>query len=350
MSYKNSHICMKVIAFLGFLLLFQPSFAQSDFSDLESNLQRKQKELGKDFVVMIWKKDDTLVYKKDFGQFNSKTQAPLASSSKLITAVMVMMLVEEGKISLDDKITRWLPEFEKYGKNYITIRHCLTHFTGIKAEASAVAKFFYQKKYSSIEDEVNSFAAKDIQRNPGEEFRYSDLGISIAGRILEIVSKKKFDILARQKLFVPLGMRKTTFSTLDGSALNPSLGAMTTGDDFMIFLRMLLNKGIYRDKRILSEESVNELLKVQTLPELMKYSPKAVQGYSYASGAWVMNEKDGSASALAAPSLFGTWPIIDYCHGYAYLLLVKEPTDEEKANTQTVLKELVDQQFNSNCK
>lgn len=350
MAYKSSSICIKVTSLFAFLLLLQSVFAQSNFGDLDDILQQKQKLLGKDFVVMVWKKDDTLVYKKEFGDFNSKTQAPIASCSKWLTAALVMTFVDEGKISLDDKITKWLPEFEKYGKNYITIRTCLSHMTGIRSEPITLLKLLERKKYNSLEDEVNGFAAKDIQANPGEEFRYSEIGLNIAGRILEIISKRKFDILARQRLFVPLGMRKSTFTTLDGSAINPSGGAQSSPEDYMHFLIMLLNKGVYQGKRILSEHAINEMLEVQTKPEQIKYAPKPAQGYNYALGAWVVEEKDGKATAVSSPGLFGTWPLVDFCRGYAYLFFVKTLLSEARANEQVEIKGLLDEKFTDQCK
>ncbi|TMI95372.1 MAG: serine hydrolase [Bacteroidetes bacterium] len=357
MAYKNFPTCMKVAIALALLLLLQPVFGQQNFNDLNDILQQKQQLLGKDFVVMLWsketpseKKGDTLVYKKELGEFNSKTQAPIASCSKWLTAALVMTFVDEGKLSLDDKITKWLPEFEKYGKNYITIRNCLSHTTGIRSEPITILKLLERKKFISLEEEVNSFAAKDILANPGEEFRYSNIGLNIAGRVLEVISKKKFDVLIRQRLFVPLAMRKTTFSTLDGSAVNPSGGAQSTPDDYMHFLIMLLNRGVYQGRKILSEDAINQLLQVQTKPELIKYAPKAAQGYNYALGAWVVEEKDGKATAIASPGLFGTWPMIDYCRGYAYLFFVKNLLGEERADAQMEIKGVIDQKFASHCK
>src|SRR5436190_8768295 len=347
MTYKNSFTCIKGISLFAILLILQSElqavFAQQKFPELDNILTQKQKLLGKDFVVMLWKKDDTLVYKKELGDFNSKTQAPIASCSKWLTAALVMTFVDEGKLSLDDKITKWLPEFEKYAKNYITIRTCLSHMTGIRSEPITILKMLERKKFNSLEDEVNSFAAKDIQANPGEEFRYSNIGLNIAGRILEIISKRRFDVLARQRLFVPLLMRRTSFSSLDGSAVNPSGGALSSPDDYMHFLIMLLNKGTYQGKKILSEQAVNQLLEIQTRPEIIKYAPKAAQGYNYALGAWVVEEKDGKATALASPGLFGTWPMIDYCRGYAYLFFVKSLLGEQGAEAQMEIKSLVDE-------
>jgi CubicO group peptidase (beta-lactamase class C family) len=221
--------------------------------------------------------------------------------------------------------------------------------TGIRSEPITILKLLERKKINSLEEEVNSFAAKDIQANPGEEFRYSNIGLNIAGRILEIISKRKFDVLARQRLFVPLLMRKTTFSTLDGSAVNPSGGAQSTADDYMHFLIMLMNKGAYQGKKILSEEAVNQLLQVATKPGQIKYAPKAAQGFNYASGSWVIEEKDGKATSVASPGLFGTWPMIDYCHGYAYLFFVKNLLGEERADAQMEIKRVIDEHFNNSC-
>ena len=323
---------------------------QQQFPGLDDILTQKQKLLGKDFVVMLWKKDDTLVYKKELGDFNSKTQAPIASCSKWLTAALVMTFVDEGRLSLDDKITKWLPEFEKYGKNYITIRTCLSHTTGIRSEPISVLKLLEKKKFTSLEDEVNSFAAKDIQANPGEEFRYSNIGLDIAGRVLEIVSKKRFDVLVRQRLFVPLQMRRTSFSSLDGSAVDPSGGAVSSPEDYMHFLIMMMNKGVYHGQKILSEDAVSEMLKLQTTLANIKYAPKAAEGFNYTLGAWAADWKDGKATVLASPGLFGSWPMIDYCRGYAYLFFVKSLLSEDRADAQMEIKAVIDEKFPSVCK
>jgi len=361
MTYKTSLTCIKGISLVALLLILQSvlqavaaqqktDVGQGKFPELDDILTQKQKPLGKDFVVMLWKKDDTLVYKKELGDFNSKTQAPIASCSKWLTAALVMTFVDEGKLSLDDKITKWLPEYEKYAKNYITIRTCLSHMTGIRSEPISILKLLERKKFNSLEDEVNSFAAKDIQANPGEEFRYSNIGLNIAGRILEIISKRRFDVLARQRLFVPLLMRRTSFSSLDGSAVNPSGGAVSSAEDYLHFLIMLMNKGVYQGRRVLSENAVNEMLTLQTRLEQIRYAPKGTESYNYALGAWAEEEKDGKATAVTSPGLFGTWPLIDYCHGYAYLFFVKNLLDEEKADTQLEIKAAIDEKFTNACK
>jgi CubicO group peptidase (beta-lactamase class C family) len=96
---------------------------------------------------------------------------------------------------------------------------------------------------------------KDIESNPGLEFRYSNTGFTIAARVLEIISKRSFDQLMQTRITRPLMMRNTTFSsTLD--APDPTSGALSTANDYINFLSMLLNKGMFNGKRILSEKAV----------------------------------------------------------------------------------------------
>lgn len=361
MSYKVKASCLKFSTIAIFLLLFQFGYSQSSkvpkeigvdkFQDLDGLVQQNQKILGGNIVAMVW--TDTLVYKREIGDFDSKTVAPIASASKWLTAALVMMFVDEGKISLDDKVSKYIPDFELYGKNYITIRHCLSHYTGIKAE-NGLLGILSHRKYQSLEDEVEAFAKAEIQSNAGTEFRYSGVGLNIAGRILEIVSKKKFDMLIKQKLFNPLGMRKTTFSTLNGSAINPSGGAFSTADDYMHFLMMLLNNGKYHGNQILSEEAVKQLRTLQTKPEEMKYTPKAGEGEGYALGSWVLdpetNVSNGVANVLASPGLFGTWPMVDWCRGYACIFFVKNLLNgEQRKEIYLQMKDAIDEKLKSKC-
>jgi CubicO group peptidase (beta-lactamase class C family) len=351
MSYKLRTICLKFSSLLVFLLILQFASAQRKndkeygteaFAGLNSYLTRQQKALGTDLVAVVWR--DTLVFKKELGDFNVKAEAPLASASKWLTAALILVLVDEGKLSLDDKVSDFLPIYSRYGKNYITLRHCLTHFTGIQSNGK-----LFDGKIESLEDEAASFAKREIQTNPGTEFRYSNIGFFLAGRVAEVVTKKKFDQLIKQKLLNPLGMSRTSFSTLDGSGVNPADGARSTALDYMKFLAMLLNKGKHNGRQILSEEAVKEIRKIHTNAELIRFAPKAVNGLNYAMGSWVYEEQAGEATALAGTSLFGALPVVDWCRGYALLLLPKELQAEQKTDALQPIKAAVDEAVRNRC-
>lgn len=347
MSYKFNAICLKFSSFIAFMLLFQIVSAQ-DLNDLGDVATQKQKLAKTEVVIMVANKD-TILYTRDSKLFSGlRGQAPVGSISEWLTAALVMAMVDEGKISLDDKVARYIPIFGSYAKNYITIRHCLTHFTGIQSETPGLKKMFEKKKPESLEQQVNEYAKKNIETNPGEEFKYSNIGLSIAGRILEIVSKKKFDMLAQQKLFRPMGMRQTSFSSLTGGIVDPSSGARSTASDLIRFMTMLLNNGVYKGQRILSEASVKELKAIQTTSSLMKSSPEEANGFQYAMGAWSAEDKDKEATVLTATSLGGTMATIDFCRGYAFVYLLKELNDDQKLNAYNEIKGLLDEKFS--CK
>ncbi len=341
---------MKVTPVALFLLFFQPLFAQYDWKELDGELASRQSLLGNNVVMMLIK-DDSLVYKNEMGGFNSKTVAPIASCSKWLTAALVMQFVDEGKLSLDDKVVKYIPEFEKYFKSYITIRQCLSHMTGITDDDKFLRRILERRKFASLEEEVNEFAKREIRAKPGTDFWYGNVGLNIAGRVLEVISRKKFDILIKTKLFNPLGMTKTSFTDQNGNPVNPSGGARSTADDYMKFLLMLLHKGKYNGQQFLSEKAVEQMRQIQDKPSQIAFAPKSASGFTYAMGSWVVEEdnKNGFANALASPGLFGTWPMIDYCRGYAYIVFVKNLLGEERAEVHKDLKKIIDKQIPSNC-
>lgn len=351
MSYKIILNCLKFSLLSAFLLFLQPAWAQYNFSQVDELLAKNQKALGGDVIVMVYK-DGKIIYNKQTNkEFTGKTQAPVASSSKWLTAALAMMFVEDGKISLDDPVTKYIPIFTSYSKRYVTIRNCLTHTTGIHAEEPGLKAALQSKKYSTLEDEVTGFAKKEIERNPGEMFFYSDIGLNIVGRILEIVSKKTFDRVIADRLLRPLKMRQTSFYIDYDKSVNPSGGAVSTANDYINFLGMILNKGVFEGKRLLSEKSIAEMQKIQTGNAVIKYAPAAVQGYGYGFGNWIL-EKDasGAGTVISSPGLYGTFPYVDYCRGYACLVFVRTLLVEQKKDFYNSLMEAIDQQLQSNCK
>jgi CubicO group peptidase (beta-lactamase class C family) len=349
MSLKINRICLNFSFFPVFLLLFQFSFAQ-DFGQVDALLQRNQKALGNDVTILIYK-DGKVIHQKDLGEFNAKTQAPIASASKWLTAALVMMFVDEGKLSLDDPVDKYLPIFDKYMKRYVTIRQCLTHTTGIESDKGSLLKIVQRKKYASLEEEVNAFAAKEISNNAGTEFHYGTIGLNIAGRVLEVISKKSFDRLIQEKLLRPLKMRGTTFTDDSGNAPDPSNGAKSSANDYINFLSMILNKGMFEGKRILSEKAIEEMQQPQATSLPVKFVPKAAEGWHYGLGEWIQEEDgNGKSTVISCPGLFGTWPYVDKCRNYAAVIFVKNLLAEQKKDLALQVKQAVDDAVGGGCR
>lgn len=350
MSYKTNAYCRKFTLVLSFVLLCLIGKSQYNFAEVDKVLADNQKGLGNHLITLIYK-DGKLIYEKATGEFNIKTKAPIASCSNWLTAALVMTFVDEGKISLDDKVSTYLPIFETYGKSFITIRQCLSHQTGIADNQKSVAKILERRKFESLEEEVNAFAIKEIAANPGNSFFYGNIGPNIAGRVLEVVAKKKFDALMKQRIFTPLNMRYSSFTPEDyDNSVNPSGGAVSTAGDYMNFLSMILDKGAFMGKRILSEASVTQMQTIQNKSISKKYIPKVAEGYEYGLGEWIEEtDSKGNSNVISSPGLSGTWPYIDKCRKYACIIFIKRDMGDEQKDIHLALKKAIDKQIAGTC-
>jgi CubicO group peptidase (beta-lactamase class C family) len=310
-----------------------------------------QQALGKDAVMMIYK-SGKIVYESSLGDLTTASQQRIASCSKWFTAALVMTFVDEGKISLDDTVGKFLPIFTKYGKGQIKVWHCLSHTVGLEQEPVKMLTLVNRNsKYNSLEEEINDWAKKkDVVAIPGTEFRYGNVGLNIAARIIEVVGKKGFEEIFQERIVRPLNLSATTF-TKNGEIANPSGGAWSTAADYINFEIMFLNKGVFRGKRILSKASVEKMLEAETNQSMIKYAPGAASGYDYGFGIWIQ-EKDanGKTSAVSSPGLFGTWPVVDYCRNYAFIIFTKNLLTEKKPEIYIAIKKVVDQYFPATCK
>lgn len=354
MSVSVDFICRKASLVAAFMLFVQVCSSQrkaaapSPFPAIDKALEEKKNLPGKEYSAVV-ATADTVIYQKNTGDpANARMPAPIGAASQWLTTALVMQLVDEGKLSLDDPVSKYLPVFELYRRNFVTLRHCLTHETGLGKEGFRLAALLDKKNYSSLEEEVTDLLKKEIHANAGEEFRYNNNGLVIAARVVEVVTKKRFDQIIRSRLFVPLGMRNTSFTTDDGSAPNPSSGAKSTAVDYTKFLQMLLNKGKAGDKQVLSEAAVEELRKVQVPQQLVKVQPRGTEGFLFALGSWATEgagAQGASATALALPGWNGTWASVDFARGYAFVLLPKDFSGDQNPAMYTELKKIIDQQL-----
>jgi CubicO group peptidase (beta-lactamase class C family) len=236
----------------------------------------------------------------------------IASQSKPITATALMMLVDEGKVKLDDPVSRYLPEFQdqwvavekdkehmllKRPATPVTVRHILSHTSGLPFKSA-----IEQPTLDLLPLRVGamSYAMTPLQWNPGEKYQYSNAGINTAGRIIEVVSGMPYEAFLDARLFRPLGMKDTTFwpsaeqlgrlakaykpdaaktgleettiaqlrYPLDDRSRQPmpAGGLFSTAGDLARFCRMIQHGGEIDGKRYLSESAVQEMTSRQTPP------------------------------------------------------------------------------------
>ncbi|WP_207495834.1 serine hydrolase domain-containing protein [Aridibaculum aurantiacum] len=289
-----------------------------------------------------------IVYNKSFGHADIPTQTALktdhifriASQTKAITSVAVMMLFEEGKFLLDDRISKYIPAFAKPqvldqynaadttfttkpAKREITIRDLLTHTAGLQyaviggepwTAIYSKAKIYagFEASSDSLSWSVDRLAKLPLAHNPGEKFTYG-LSTDVLGRLVEVASGLPLDRFFEERIFKPLGMTDTyfylpqekhsrlvtvhrqganrTLTTYEGTGsvsadypkrggvyLSGGAGLSSTISDYAAFLQMLLNGGTYNGTRLLSRRSV-ELMTSNHIGDLFVGSDKFGLGF-----------------------------------------------------------------------
>jgi CubicO group peptidase (beta-lactamase class C family) len=133
----------------------------------------------------------------------------MASLTKVMaTAPSILLLVEKGAVRLDDRVKRYLPKFTGGGKDTITLRQLLTHYSGLRPD------FNLSKPWAGYEAALDELWKETTQGDPGKEFVYSDLNYIALGEIVRAVAGKKLDVFSRESVFEPLGMTETRFNPL----------------------------------------------------------------------------------------------------------------------------------------
>lgn len=252
----------------------------------------------------------------------------IASMTKPITATALMILQEEGKLSIEDKVSKYIPAFANMKlengqppSRELTIRDVITHTSGLAGN---------QVFTGSLADHVNELATRPLAFEPGSKWQYSP-GVSVAGRIVEIVAEQPFETFLKERIFAPLEMNNTTFypddkqrrslakvymPSDDGKSLvvsenyitnfskengpNPSGGLSSTARDLFRFYQMVLNEGQLRGKRILSAESVHQMTSPQTGDLETGFTP----GNCWGLGWCIVREPQG-VSEMLSPGTFG---------------------------------------------
>lgn len=290
-------------------------------------------------AVVLIARNGKIVYHKAFGYSDLENKVALnkndifriASQTKAITSLAVMMLFEEGKFLLDEPVSRYIPEFKNPrvlanlnwsdttyttipAKSEITIRQLLTHTSGIDYASIGSQEFkaIYSKaKVPSgigsanmlLADKMKVLGGLPLKHHPGEQFTYG-LNTDVLGYLVEVLSGQSLEQFFKTRIFQPLGMNDTYFylpkekhsrlvylyqtkggkllkmeaptydgsnpqyPTLAGTYFSGGAGLSSTVEDYAKFLQLFLNKGEYNGVRLLSRKTVELMLTNQTAPPI----------------------------------------------------------------------------------
>ena len=248
-------------------------------------------------VVLIGNKENIL-YRQAFGYKAVKPEKlpmklntifDMASLTKVIaTTTAIMQLSEHGKINIEDKVVKYWPEFGANGKDQITVKELLTHYSGLRPDLSL------KPDWSGYNASLRMIVSEHPVFPPGTRYIYSDINFIILGELVSRVSGKPLDKYCAENIFKPLRMFDTFFSPssdqlkriaptqyknggfriLCGEVHDPiayrmggiagHAGLFSTADDLSIFAQMLLNCGALENIYILSSDTINKMISPQS--------------------------------------------------------------------------------------
>ena len=353
-------------------------------------------------AVALIRRNNKIIYNKAFGysdvenkiMYSTDDIFRIASMTKAVTSLAVLMLWEEGEFNLDDPIEKYIPEFKdlkvltdfnetdstylsKPAENKISIRHLLTHTSGIGygvIDEDARFKAIYKKQgivdlfttdSINIGSNVKKLAQLPLHHEPGEAFTYGE-SLDVLGYFIEVISQKSLDVFFKERIFDPLEMNDTYFylptthqdrlvpvqTKRDGfwtkyqgdfydtnypvkgakTFLSGGAGLSSTTADYSNFLQMFLNKGSFNDKQILGKKTV-ELVYVN--------QNSHIPGSSIGLAFGLISEKDqdlggkGSMGTITWGGYFNTFYFADPVENIIGILYKQtREIEEEKTNIE----------------
>ncbi len=349
---KNIWLRQTLLCFFWAALAIQPAVAQDlsfglpedvglSSSILDSATSRLQKHVDDGDipgVVAAVARDNKIVYFQSLGLMNIEQRKPMVdnalfrqySMTRQITSTAIMMLAEEGLLSVDDPVKMYLPQFENQRVflesanpdvtqttqrvGDITIAHLLTHTGGLGSRSTPVYRENnVRDRNITLNEMVGNAARVPLFSQPGTEFRYG-ISATILGRVVEVVTGISFEDFLYQRLFLPLSMTDTVFwadpgrvdrlaavyrlsdgqlfphqienipFTMRPRLIEGGVGLLSTVMDFMHFSQMLLNGGEFNGRQVLKPETV-DLMFSNAVPESVL--PLNTRGYWLGSG-WTL--------------------------------------------------------------
>jgi CubicO group peptidase (beta-lactamase class C family) len=280
---------------------------EADLEGLRAILRKVVDDKTMPGVSLLLARKGEVVFKEAFGDLKVDDSIKIASDTKPVAATVVMVVVDQGKLRLDDPLTKFVPEFKGTKAEKAMVRQLLSHSAGVTDQFSNG-----WPQANTLAEFAAGVAAQGSLQDPGK-FRYSSVGIDLACRCAEKAAGRPFEDLMREHLWEPLGMTHTRFvwggnaeavskearERGEGRYVSGGGGLSATLDDMAAFYQMHLNGGRYGDKEILSRKAVAEMHKKQA---------SAPHGMGYGLGFFLAGPmRNGESRMFQHGGAFGTF-------------------------------------------
>jgi len=328
---------------------------------------------------LLVSRNGVAVEPKLFGCRTNEVKAPsvgpdtvflVASVTKPVTATAAMMLIEKGKITLDDLVVSIIPEFEPKGKDKVEVWHLLTHTSGLPDQLPENIQL--RKQHQGLEVYVKHIFDCNLLFSPGTSVRYQSCGLAILGEIIKRIEGVTLPEFLHREIFTPLGMKNSSLGArkdmydkiahVNISKVDPEYGGpgtdwhwnteywwtfaapwggmFTTLEDYTVFLQMFLNNGFHQGRHILSPATVAAMTSNQIIGRRMIHEEtRLANGWGFG---WHLNNPIRSAyfgdltssMAYGHTGATGTAVYADPEWDLTYVLFTTQPSPPKRLLTQ----------------
>lgn len=240
---------------------------------------------------------DSMVYSYKQGKYTADQPLYIASATKWLTGAVIMSLVDDKKLNLTDKVSKYVPSFAKYGKENITIKQLFAHTSGLIADSP-----FDERGGMTLQESVDSIAIyTKLSFLPGTKSMYGSCSYKVAARVAEVIESKNWQQIFDERIANKCGMKNVVFSPNNIKNPHPGAGVVCSFNEYLKFLMMMNNYGIYKNNRVLSQASIKEIESDQS---------GGINSF-YGLGVWRYNVENGFAKEVSSPSAMGVHPWIN---------------------------------------
>ena len=219
-------------------LAFTSTDAQINETEINELVSQMYPDNSTGATILI-AKDGKAIYKKAFGSANLELNVPMntnnvfeiGSITKQFTAVSILMLEEQGKLNIEDDITKYIPDYPTKGKT-ITIHHLLNHTSGIKSYTSMQSFMEHARTDMTPTELIDVFKNEPMDFDPGEKFLYNNSGYILLGYIIEVVSGQNYAEFIQDNIFTKLGMNASYYGSMTKLIPNRASGYSQSENGF----------------------------------------------------------------------------------------------------------------------
>lgn len=301
-----------------------PAPRTPDTARLDTAFDKLVAEQGLSMAALVIVDDRGEIYRRTTTGLDPDAEIPIASASKWLTGVMVMALVDEGKLSLDTTVGEMLPDYPAQVRA-VTLRQLMSHTSGIDPGLA-----LRDRDTTSLDESARALVTAPLLARPGEVFAYGGSSMQLAARMAEVACRCSWSELYERTLRAPLGMTGGRWGhPMRPEATVPQVGGglSLSLNDYVKFLTMVQRSGRSTRGALLSTAAVAGMERVATGSARFSDTPRVgLSGWRYGIGVWCERiDADGRCPVVSSAGAFGVYPWVDRDAGLAGVFFTRTP-------------------------